>query len=277
MSGWKRRTLGLQVTAITIALVAAAGPGLALADGHEARGDYLALGDSLGVGTGASSPVRLGYAAWVHRATIPGHTALTNLSRGGETSATMVSNGQLAEAVAAIGADSDTEIVTLDIGGDDLLPLLKSEPCASDPTGDPCRGLIAGQLGGFNANFPVILGTLQAALAADPGDEAMAVMTYYNPFSGTGGPFETPVDGALLGADGVIDCVAAQVDQQNAGLNDLIACTAGAFGVTVIDVYPLFAGRDGELTHILDDDVHPNDRGHRVIARAFIGALGLRG
>jgi len=277
----KSRRLGLYLMAMSVALLATAGPGLAFADGgHEDHGDrgvYIALGDSLAVGTGASTPAHLGYVAWIHRATIPGHTTLANLSRGGETSASMlVAGGQLDQALAAIAAPSDVEVVTLDIGGDDLLPLLGSEPCASDPAGDPCRGVIAAQLAGFNANFPTILGTIQAALAADPGDEAFAVMTYYNPFSGAGSPFEAPVDGALFGLDGVIDC-AALGNPQNAGLNDLIACTAGALGVTVVDVYPTFAGRGAQLTHILENDVHPNNRGHRVIGRAFIQTLGLRG
>jgi len=275
----KRRWMGLHLAAVAVALVAAAGPGLAFADGehgrHGERDGYLALGDSLGVGTGVSTPAHLGYVAWVHRAAIPGHTALTNLSRGGETSVTMISNGQLAEAVAAIGGESDVKIVTLDIGGDDLLPLLKSEPCVSDPTGAACQGVIGAQLAGFNASFPTILGTIQAALAADPGDEAFAVMTYYNPFSGTGSPFETPVNGALLGLDGVVDCAAAQANPQNAGLNDLITCTANFFGVPVVDVYPLFAGRGAELTHILENDVHPNNHGHRVIGDAFASVLGL--
>ncbi|MCH8282525.1 MAG: SGNH/GDSL hydrolase family protein [Chloroflexi bacterium] len=55
-------------------------------------------------------------------------------------------------------------------------------------------------------------------------------------------------------------------------LNDVIACTAGAMGVTVVDLHPLFEGRTFELTHIGINDVHPTNKGHRIIAIAVIDA-----
>lgn len=279
----KRRMLLGVVTAIAIAVLA--GASVATADerdhdddddGDEVHGVYVALGDSLAVGTGARNGARQGYVARVSRfASFGGDDdddddergALANLAVGGETSGTFLSDGQLAAALAAIeDPDSDTQLVTLVIDGDDLLPLLRQAPCATDPAGAACQGIVGARLIGFAGNLPTILGCLQAALAADPGDERLLVMTYYNPFSGTGSPFEAPVDGVLLGADGVIDCAATVVDPRNSGLNDIISCIGGAAGATVVDVYPAFEGRGAELTHIAAGDVHPNNRGHRVIA-----------
>ncbi len=78
---------------------------------------------------------------------------------------------------------------------------------------------------------------------------------------------------ALLGSDRTVDCAAAAVDPANAGLNDLIACIGRQYGATVVDVYPLFAGRGLTLTHVAAGDIHPTDAGHLVIAGAFQRAL----
>ena len=239
---------------------------------------YVALGDSLALGTGARNEERRGYVSHVFRfARIVSRgevDTLANLAVGGETSGTFISDGQMAAALAAIqDPDTDTRLVTLVIGGDDLLPLLTQAPCAGDPGGVACQGVVAARLAGFAGNLPTILGSLQAVLAADPGEERLIVMTYYNPFSGTGSAFEGPVDGVLLGADGTIDCAANATDPTKVGLNDLIGCIGPAAGATVVDVYPAFEGRGALLTHIADGDVHPNDFGHWVIAARHLRAL----
>lgn len=272
----RRKTLLAAIGMLSLALIAGS-QSTASARGGSDPGLHVALGDSLAVGTGATNEARLGYVAHLFRyARIVSRNeinTLENLSVGGETSGTFLTNGQFAAALATINdPDSDTHVVTLDIGGDDLLPLLKQEPCATDPTGAACQGEIATQIAGFAGNFPTIVGDLQAALAADPGDERFLAMTYYNPFSGTGSPFEAPVDFALLGADATIDCTANQANQANIGLNDLISCIGAAAGVTIVDVYPAFQGRGAQLTHIAEQDVHPNNRGHFVIALQFIRA-----
>ena len=165
---------------------------------------HVALGDSLAVGTGARNEEHPGYVRHVFRyARSASHgevDTLTSLAVGGETSGTFISDGQLAAALAAIqDPDTDTRLVTLVVGGDDLLPLLQQAPYAGDPGGAACQGVVAARLASFAGNLPTVLGSLQAALAADPGEERLLVMTYYNPFSGTGAAFEGPVDGVLLG------------------------------------------------------------------------------
>ncbi|HEX8968785.1 MAG TPA: GDSL-type esterase/lipase family protein, partial [Chloroflexota bacterium] len=230
----------------------------------------------LAVGVGA--PPRVGYVphlfAYLHGVPHAAVTQVTNLARGGETSVSfMLPGGQLDRALAVIADPTlDVRMVTLDIGGNDLLDLLGTTACQTDPAGAGCQQSVRTALLTFSTNFPGILLRLGTALAAR-GDARLAVMTYYNPFSGTGSRFEQPVQLAMEGSDGVVDCAADQTDISRVGLNDVIACTAAQMGVTVADVYPLFLGRSVELTHIAEGDIHPNAAGYATIARSFEAAL----
>ena len=167
---------------------------------------YLALGDSLVVGIGAADPERSGYAALFSQTVGTDH--LTNLAVNGETSSSFITGGQLAATMAAIDdPDTDVEVVTLSIGGNDLDDLRDPEgPCGQDPGSRACLTAVGDALTSFAGAYRTILGELAAALDRDPGNETVLVMTYYNVFSGTGSPFEGPADLALLGTDGVIDC-----------------------------------------------------------------------
>jgi lysophospholipase L1-like esterase len=274
-----KRTLATIGLAVLLAAAALA-PAVARAEVSPSR--YLALGDSLAVGVGATDPERQGYVAHLaHFFRGKGHGGArlhTNMAVGGATSASFIGSGQLAAAVAEIGkSDSDVSVVTLSIGGNDLLGLLSAEPCASNPGGDACRGVVAVALGGFAGNYATILGGILGALAADPGEERVLVMTYYNPFSGTGSPNEAAVAAALLGVDGAINCAtfSPAAPTPAVGLNDIIAClprALGMAGVTVVDVYPSFVGKGRSLTHIATGDIHPTNAGHAHIANAHIKA-----
>jgi lysophospholipase L1-like esterase len=237
---------------------------------------YLALGDSLAWGDGASDPATTGYVPLLadYFAGMPhgGAKGLANLAVRGETTASFLA-GQVGAAMAAIGdPSSDTRVVTLSLGGNDVGALLNdpSDICLADPTGDECRALVAVALQGAAQRFPVAVGSIMAALAADEGDERVFVMTVFNPFGGLGGPYETAIDVVLLGSDLEIDCTAAGTDPTAAGLNDIIACTAMAFGATVVDAYPVIGDQALELTHIGEGtlDTHPNDAGYALLAKA---------
>ena len=281
-----RRDLVKWALTLGLAVLLALSPTGSATAGTTAQGLYLALGDSLAVGVGATDPGRLGYAPRLSREGSPQLqvSRLVNLARGGETSATFIAGGQLASAVAA-SADQTTEVllVTLDIGGNDLLALLATpdSPCAADPQGPPCGQAVAAALAHFAPNYATILATLQQALEARPGGGHLAVMTYYNPWSGTGSPHEAAADAALLGSDRAVSCAEAVADPAtglapvdlNAGLNDLITCIGLRYGATVADVYPHFAGKGQALTHIASGDIHPTDAGYLAIADAFQRAL----
>lgn len=271
-----RKRLALLVVASLVTLVTLASSAY---EGEAASKTtlYLALGDSLGTGYGASVPSHDGYVPRVfasgHGTPHAGVNVLSNQSAGGETTGTMIANGQLAAGLGLIADPStDTALVTLDIGGDDLLPLLQEPACATDPTSLACQAAVAGALSNVASNLPTIVGSIESALAAEGTGGRLLVMTYYNPFSGTGSPFEAAVDQAELGADGKVDC-AALANPANVGLNDLITCTAQALGATVVDVYPAFVGRGTQLTHIAQGDIHPTDAGYALIAHLFLRAL----
>jgi lysophospholipase L1-like esterase len=242
---------------------------------------YVAVGDSLAVGDGASDMATTAYVPLMADY-FAGHfhgdaKNMVNLAIGGETTGSfaVAHAGPVSQMNAALAAildpTTDTKVVTLSIGGNDLLDLLNepTDPCVINPVSPTCQAMVAAALGGVATNLPVILGTLDWALAQDPGDEVVYVLTLYNPFGGTGSPYEAPIDGALLGADMAVDCTALG-NPYNVGLDDIVACTSMAFGAVVIDGYAAIGDNALALTHIGDPgfNIHPNDDGYAVIAKA---------
>jgi lysophospholipase L1-like esterase len=266
----RRLILGL------VALAMALQPAVAGAQSTE-NGIYVALGDSLARGVGATIPAQLGYVPrlfnYFRGTAHAGVDSLVNLGVPGETSTTLLTGAQLTNALAAINDPStDVRVLTLDIGGNDLAALLGREPCRSDPAGLLCRQTVGATLMTFTTNYILILTQLSAALAADPGDETIMVMTYFNYLSGTGSELEPVVDAVLLGPDQAVNCAAPQTTW---GLNDVITCVALPYGITVVDVYPVFVGKGATLTHIAEQDFHPNTAGYALIASAFMRASRL--
>ncbi len=259
-----------------ITILAAVGLAMAVTTGSVAARQptiYLALGDSLAWGDGASVPTRTAYVprldGYFHGGSHAATTGLVNLAVRGENTGSFIAGGQLTAAIGAIAdPTSDVAVVTLSIGGNDLGDLLGVPPCATDPAGAACQAAVAAALGNVYASYGVIVGTLQAALAADPGAEKLFVITYWNIFGGTGSPFEVPIDFALLGSDLTIDCAANQVHPDRVGLNDLLACIGGALGAVVVDLYPVIGDDALTYTHIAYGDFHPNDDGYALIAQA---------
>lgn len=198
---------------------------------------------------------------------------LVNLAINGETSGSFISGGQLGRAVRAIRDSSPgVGLVTLDIGGNDLLRLLGTAECSASPDGVECQRLVDATLAAFEGNYRRIMGELVASAAATGREVQVVTLTYYNPFSGTGDPRELPGDRALVGVDGRVECAA--VAQPGAwGMNDLIACIGEEMGAVAVDIFDDFAGRGPELTHILSDDIHTNNAGHELIARRVAESL----
>ena len=237
---------------------------------------YLAVGDSLAVGAGATDPDSGGYVAllsdYFAGASHGGAQTLVNVGNGGETTGSLL-GAQLGSALAVIGdPGTDVRVVTLSIGGNDLQSLIDEpgDPCVFDSSSGACQAAVAGVLANASTNFAAVMYYLTTALAADTGSEKVLVMTLYNPFGGTGSPYEVPVDVALLGGDGVIDCGAAAGNPANAGMNDIIACTTWYFGGIVVDMYPVIGDHALALTHIGDPgfDAHLNDAGYEAAAKA---------
>jgi lysophospholipase L1-like esterase len=266
---------GLWAIPILLPVIAALALVPTLRGQSDARGVlYLGLGDSLTEGVGATN-VGAGFMElffdYVRSRNAEDRLVLVNRAVGGETTGSFISGGQLEAALAMIGdPDLDTRAVVVSLGGNDLLGLLRSEPCASEPGSEACRDAVAANLSSFAANYTTLLGRLRTAMDARPGDKALFVIAPYNPFSGTGSPYEAPTDQALLGADLATDCAGIALNLANVGLNDLIACIGASAGATIVDTHEPFRGRGIELTNMIVGDHHPNDAGHSTIADALI-------
>jgi lysophospholipase L1-like esterase len=248
----RRACIGLASAAVVLlALVSSVG-----ATSTAQRGLYVALGDSISAGNGASSAakseVQLYYGYLQSNGS--GVTDVLNTSRAGVTS-TGLRDEQLARAVNAIKDSTtwDAKAVTIDIGINDVKGFDPNCPTAN-AAGCPLAN-----------NLRTILTQLNTALAANPGEETVQVMEYYNPDLGT--PSESATRQLLLGTDGVVNCAGTGAAL---GLNDLIHCISIELGATTVDVLPAFDAAGGAW--LAADHVHPNDAGHLAIAQAFGGA-----
>lgn len=213
---------------------------------------YLALGDSIAAGVGASPAAERGYAALLADhldARFGGPVRRVNLAVPGETTGSMLTGDQLARAVRAIVAARRTGVeigaVTLTIGANDLLR-------AGSTWVERDAGLAT-----IRANLATILGDLNRALTSPGAAPAasLVVTGYYD-------PTESPRE--IDGSDG----------WWLALLDATLAEQARAVGARWVDVAAAFGERTRELTWY-PRDFHPTDEGHAVIAEAIWDVLSL--
>jgi lysophospholipase L1-like esterase len=233
---------------------------------------HIALGDSVAAGEGANN-ARTAYVARLNRylhsvdctdgapEACP-HLQLSDYSVGGAKSSDLIAD-QLPAAVAEIVArqtDGDpgnnVEFITVTIGGNDLFqPVIAA--CGGGVT-PGCVGTITNLFNTYGANLGLILGTLRAVAP----DAEIAVMTYYNPLGSCYlSPLSPLADNVLEGGGGL-----------PFGLNDIIrdVATNHVGGVTVVETFGLLNADDFVGG---DDCLHPDNSGHRKIARAFWRAM----
>lgn len=221
---------------------------------------YLALGDSIAFGVGATEPAEGGYVALVYAALRESQRyrgsglELVNLSVPGATSADLVApGGQMEEALAEIERRAGgVQVITIDIGGNDLLTLAnRNSPCLSGTDTEECRRAVQRVLGDLQANLTqLLLGLRQAAPEA-----LIVVVDLYNPYSGTGDPREGIAE---LGVGQINGVIGAATDDP-------------ALNVRLASVFQLFTGRG--TMWIAPDGIHPNDSGHAVIAEVVLAAI----
>lgn len=234
------------IGALAVIATLAAGASTAQADGT-----YVALGDSLAAGVGASSSSH-GYVGVLSAALTAsaGVTESFNYGQSGATSASL-RGSQLASALARINDPSDTTYVTIEIGGNDLL----NGTCNTNWDEPACP---------FRDNFSDTLDDLLAALAADPGTATLATMAYYNPSTGRGSSAEADLDAKLFGANGIPNATDTGAD---VGLNDVILQESLSRGLPMADPYPYF--KTAGQAWMSNDGIHPNDNGYAAIAQTF--------
>ncbi len=241
------RTIGVTGIALLLILSHASGTGTQA----QSEDVYLALGDSIAAGLLASLPTQRGY-SWLLQdlmqqqrlaADAPGAVDLINLAEQGETVDSFVQDGQLDDALDAIGdvQDGALRTVTLTIGGNDILALWEANAAERQD-----------ELERFATGFDEIVGTLADALEGQDPD--VIVTTYYDVSEG---------DPEIEGSD----------SWWLAQFNHVIRETAEDAGFSVVDLESIFRGRIGSLTWF-PADIHPNNAGHQLIAREIWQSLG---
>jgi lysophospholipase L1-like esterase len=230
---------------------------------------YLALGDSLAFGVGAANPVADGYVGLTHFqlessvAYRQSGLELLNVSEPGATSAGVLEpDGQMQKALEHIAnrandsiTGNEVELISIDIGGNDLLQLAEPDaPCIKDSGSQACRASISEMLSGLQANLGIILRRLRDAAP----DARIFVIDLFNPYSGSGDQRELIANFAVQQVNGVTNATASDPD----------------LDVTLVPIFELFQGRGSQW--ISPDHIHPNDAGHRVMAEALLAAIDNR-
>jgi lysophospholipase L1-like esterase len=235
---------------------------------------YLALGDSLSVGVGASDESSLGWVGLVSAALT--EWDLSNLGVSGDDSRELLFGGPLDEglrliALRATDAEPGNEVgaITLEIGGNDLLDIFFDLVIPGDCPSvvealqrQACVEALESALTAYRSNLTQ---TLERLADAAP-DTPIFLMTIYNPFSG---------GSSVLDEMGVLSLEGQEGTKFPRGLNDIIREVGDEAGVTVVEWYELFLDKQSE--YIAQDLIHPNDTGHAVMAAAVTEAMALAG
>ncbi len=152
--------------------------------------------------------------------------------------------------VAAVRADvAKADVITITIGGNDLLPLITG----TLPTAAELTPQVEALLQTYAANLGEVLTDLREInpnariVVADQYQPvpAIAAKTLYATLNQAATAYTTTLNGV--------------VTAQNA---------AGGH-VEAVNVAPLFVGREMQLTHIARQDIHPNQVGYEALAKVF--------
>jgi lysophospholipase L1-like esterase len=278
-----------------VALMALAGAGLGLASsaagatstppahavganvvGPSATGPfYLALGDSVPVWDGNQSYPNLLLAHY--QSTVP-NLQLVNLAVSGETTSSMLMDGQYAAAIAFLHAHPDeVDLITIDIGGNDVVG------CASASGLD--EACFQQALVTMSDNISTILHGLHEAAPLAP----VFGMTYYDPFLGNwlaGGATATQTLAGIPDAVTLNDVLTTlygpthTADVQGAfAVTDDTDLVSSPWGTVPVDVDDACQWLDitctpGQPEGFGDD---PNVAGQVQIAQAFERLIGAQG
>jgi lysophospholipase L1-like esterase len=223
---------------------------------------YTGLGDSLGFGLFA--PIGDGYVPVYGRfveADTGANVTLVNLSVPGWTSSDLL--GAIRGNILFRIPVATSSVITLDIGGNDLLGARGSygdRTCGGPDNQDCLRAAVAT----FRANWNAILNEVLSLRSTS--NTVIRTMDIYNPFVNEDRARDTwPND---QGND--FQVAKVYLDQ----INNHIVTTSAARNIPCARVYRAFNGPNGDVDAgdqglIAFDGLHPNGRGHQLIAELF--------
>jgi lysophospholipase L1-like esterase len=219
---------------------------------------YVALGDSVAAGAGASRP-ELSYVgqvlAWLQRHDTAGGVRLSTYAGGGATSEGL-RRWQGPAAIDELAALRQGERpgfrpgpVTITIGGNDLLQLGARAAGSGEA---PSTAAVRAAIDRVETNLAA---TIDDLLAAGGPATTVTLTTYYDPYGG-----RPPV----IRGDPTFDVVA----ELNRAIVEVAERYPGRVRVARVDqILPT----NTAIREFLADPIHPNDRGHAAIAAAITG------
>lgn len=265
-----RRSLVVAAAFVLLAALPAAGHSATSASSSFVgpKAYYLALGDSLAYGYQPNLDLFQGYDTdFFYHFKTPGQR-LINMACVDESTTTLINGGcpfakflrykytgpQLAAAVTFIKQHPGrVSPVTIDIGGNDILPLMNPATCSISTTETITQIVTA-----FDTNFNTILSQLKTSLN---GTGDLLAMNYYMPYQN--------------------QCPNLLPYLQL--FNTHIASVAQANGVPVADVFTAFGGPATPNPNLCKEvwtcskgDVHPTTLGYSVIAHTFETLAGYK-
>ena len=163
------------------------------------------------------------------------------------TSASDTQFGLMQSHIAAIHAAGDTVgYASFMVGVNDII-YVTATPAFINGTPTEQQQLIADTIANVQTNYLTVLATL-TSLAPEA---RLFLPTYYNPYPAGYEPEHTFYTSIL------------------AGYRAYVQADAQAFGATMVDLAPLFAGKELTLTNIGSGDIHPTAAGYTVIGEAI--------
>jgi lysophospholipase L1-like esterase len=215
--------------------------------GEPTTWNYTALGDSLAFGAIAERGYVNRFADYMEADT--GNTVIIrNLSVPGWRSADLLLALQTDSAMR--GAVTESNVVTWDIGGNDLSGA-RARYLEGSCGGSDNRQCLRDAVEQFRSNWDSIISELLALRSTQ--NTVFRTMNIYNPY--------VEIDIAT-GDFAVLEPFLQQV-------NDHIGVTAAANGILVANIHSAFNGESGEeqpTALLAFDQFHPNDAGHETIA-----------
>ena len=215
--------------------------------GTAAVWDYVALGDSLAAGTGASHEGYVDrYAAYLEADT-GAQVSVTNLGRNGQTSSDLLH--ALRDDPSWQRAVGEADVLTVNIGLNDLgraAEAYENGTCGGDDNQDCLRKVVETVEGNWNAIIAELL-----SLRSTNDTIIRTAGLGYTPYLDT----EEPPDGGSGGEPNSFRVFKPYLDQ----VNRQLATTASDNDILYSEV------RLGSV-YISQDGVHPNDEGYEVIA-----------